>query len=301
MHNALTDLIFFRGKWLCVFRESDSHVYGQDGIIRIIVSENGVDWRSLASIKEEGIDLRDPKLSETPDGRLMLLVGGSRYVDKHYVSRQSRVAFSSDGKSWSGLTPILEPHEWLWRVTWFRDIAYGASYRHSDPQDIEAELIITLFSSKDGIHYSRLIQWDVPGHPSEATLRFMPSGTCVALVRRDQIPDDSAWIGTASYPYREWDWQSTGRHLGGPNFLILEDQSIWMAGRIWLKSPYGSYPITTVGMMSMHQLIPLVGLPSGGDTSYPGMVYRNGELWISYYSSHEDQSTAIYLACLSFE
>lgn len=36
-------------------------------------------------------------------------------------------------------------------------------------------------------------------------------------------------------------------------------------------------------------------LPSGGDTSYAGMVVSDNFLWISYYSSHEGK-TAIYLA-----
>ena len=36
-------------------------------------------------------------------------------------------------------------------------------------------------------------------------------------------------------------------------------------------------------------------LPSGGDTSYAGMVWHDGLLWIAYYSSHEEK-TSIYLA-----
>jgi hypothetical protein len=36
-------------------------------------------------------------------------------------------------------------------------------------------------------------------------------------------------------------------------------------------------------------------LPSGGDTSYPGLVLHDGKLWVSYYSSHEGK-TSIYLA-----
>jgi len=36
-------------------------------------------------------------------------------------------------------------------------------------------------------------------------------------------------------------------------------------------------------------------LPSGGDTSYPGMVLHDGILWVSYYASHEGK-TSIYLA-----
>jgi hypothetical protein len=44
--------------------------------------------------------------------------------------------------------------------------------------------------------------------------------------------------------------------------------------------------------------VPLVRLPSGGDCSYPGMVWHGNELWISYYSSHEDSTTSIYLSRL---
>ena len=40
---------------------------------------------------------------------------------------------------------------------------------------------------------------------------------------------------------------------------------------------------------------PALTLPSGGDTSYAGMVWHEGLLWVSYYSSHEGKS-AIYLA-----
>ena len=43
------------------------------------------------------------------------------------------------------------------------------------------------------------------------------------------------------------------------------------------------------------ELNPLLDLPSGGDSSYPGLVWHDGQLWISYYSSHEAK-TAIYLA-----
>ena len=99
-HAALTDLIFFQGAWLCTFRESDAHVLGADGEIRIIESQDGNQWNSVASFQSQGIDLRDPKLSITPEGRLMLLVGASIYRDEELISRQPMVTFSNDGKSW---------------------------------------------------------------------------------------------------------------------------------------------------------------------------------------------------------
>ncbi|GAH41572.1 unnamed protein product [marine sediment metagenome] len=41
----------------------------------------------------------------------------------------------------------------------------------------------------------------------------------------------------------------------------------------------------------------LLKLPSGGDTSYPGLVWHKKMLYVSYYSSHEGK-TSIYLAKL---
>ena len=40
--------------------------------------------------------------------------------------------------------------------------------------------------------------------------------------------------------------------------------------------------------------------PSGGDTSYPGMVIHDGKLWVSYYASHEGKAV-IYMASLPVE
>ena len=40
---------------------------------------------------------------------------------------------------------------------------------------------------------------------------------------------------------------------------------------------------------------PILTFTSGGDTSYPGLVWHDDRLWMSYYSSHEGK-TSIYLA-----
>ena len=37
-------------------------------------------------------------------------------------------------------------------------------------------------------------------------------------------------------------------------------------------------------------------LPSGGDTSYPGLLVVGDKLWVSYYSTHETPKASIYLA-----
>src|ERR1700742_3474956 len=97
-HNALTDLIRYKNEWFLVFRESDKHVHGSNGVIRLLSSRDAIIWQSVEVFEENGVDLRDPKLSITSDGRLMLLMGGTVYSSDHrYIMHQSRVVFSKDG------------------------------------------------------------------------------------------------------------------------------------------------------------------------------------------------------------
>ena len=286
-HNAFTDLIRWRDRWYCTFREGDAHV-GGDGRIRVLVSTDGQAWTSAALVGETGIDLRDPKLSITPDGRLMIVAGGSVYEGKRYLGRQPRVTFSQDGITWSAPERILEEGDWLWRVTWHDGRAYGVTYR-TLPGDA-SEWALTLVSSADGRVFDRVTPLSVPGRPNETTLRFMPDGEMVALVRRE-AGDRLAWVGRSRAPYTTWTWRATPHQVGGPNFIRLPDGALWASGR-----SYPGGPKTVVARMTLDGgYDPALTLPSGGDTSYAGMVWHADVLWVSYYASHEGK-TAIYLA-----
>ncbi|HLQ45087.1 MAG TPA: sialidase family protein, partial [Planctomycetaceae bacterium] len=266
-----------------------------------------VTWESAALLAEKGIDLRDPKLSITPDDRVMMTAGGSVYEGTKLLGRQPRVAFSKDGREWTAPQRVLSEGEWLWRVTWHGGQAFGVSYNASmrstpaakeaaetgklfpGPADWKLKLVV----SNDGVKYDLVTHLDVPGHPNETTLRFLPDGELVALVRREG-GNTFGWIGRSRAPYTEWTWKETAHRLGGPNFIRLPDGNLWAAGR----SYPGGAKCVLARMTRDGGYSPALTLPSGGDTSYPGLVWHNGELWMSYYSSHEGKS-AIYLARIS--
>ena len=69
-HNAFTDLVRWRGRFYCAFREGTGHAEGL-GTIRVIVSGEGEAWQSVGVLEREGYDLRDAHLAVTPDDRLM--------------------------------------------------------------------------------------------------------------------------------------------------------------------------------------------------------------------------------------
>ncbi len=283
-HNAFTDLIRYQGNWFCTFREGEGHVGRGDGKIRVLISASGTNWSSAALLSEPGVDLRDPKLSITPDNRLMLVLGGSVYEGRTLKSRQPRVSFSTDGKNWSAPQRVAAEGDWLWRVTWHKGRAYGIAYTASGAK---------LLASDNGLDYRLVTELAVPDYPNEATVRFLKNDDCVALVRREKS-DKQAWIGRSSPPYTNWQWHPAGMQIGGPNFLVLENGAMVASGRQYRneKSPDSK---TFVGRMDLNSVQPDLILPSGGDCSYPGLVFDHGCLWVSYYSSHEGK-TSIYLA-----
>jgi hypothetical protein len=157
---------------------------------------------------------------------------------------------------------------------------------------------VRLVKSSDALSYETVTSLQVPNRPNETTLRVLSSGEMVALIRRE-LGNTLGWIGVSKPPFRDWTFKETGYRLGGPNFIELPDGSIWAGTRNYvntLKPPDAKKGASTVlCRMTRESLEPLLLLPSGGDNSYPGLVWHNDLLWMSYYSSHEGK-TSIYLA-----
>jgi hypothetical protein len=295
-HNAFTDLARQGDAWFCVFREGSGHIPGANGAIRVLRSADGQRWESAARVAERGIDLRDPKITVKPDGRLMLLMGGSVYAgeegpgNRAFASARTRVAFSTDGRQWSAPQPVSVTGEWLWRVTWYKGLGYGVGYTFNVPAKAVS---LTLWRTRDGINYEKISAPKPPPEcwPDETTVRFLADDTMLALVRNEHNAGP-AYIGSSRPPYTDWQWQNSGHTIQGPNFIVWPDGRMFYAGR-----DYAPKPVTAFGALSPQAAQRLFLLPSGGDTSYPGLAWNNGKLLMSYYASHEGKA-AIYLATI---
>lgn len=290
-HNAFTDLIRFRDRWYCVFREGTRHV-SPDGALRVITSADGSDWQSAALITSDSSDLRDAKLSITPDGQLML--SGAEATDiSGNRTHQSVVWFSPDGKTWSRKYEVGDRDYWLWRMTWHKGHVYSLGYGcRNDNRGLR------LFSSSDGKTFETLVERvDVEGtYPNETSMLFLPDDTGYCLLRQDGQPN-FGYIGKSRPPYTDWTWKSLGVRIGGPNMIRLPDGRFVAVVRL-----YDSEVRTSLCWLDPEkgELTEALKLPSGGDCSYAGLAWHEGLLWISYYSSHEGQ-TAVYLAKVEFE
>lgn len=291
-HNAFTGLLRHKGEWFCVFREGQGHV-SPDGALRVLVSPDGERWESAARITSDTADLRDAQITVTPDGTLMLS-GAAALHQPADARHQTMAYFSDDGRTWTEGVPIGEPDLWLWRVTWHKGTAYGIGYYTGEEQ----ERFIRLYKSTDGRTFEPLVSVLRSGeYSNESAIVFLEDDTALCLLRRDGEPATTGLLGRAQPPYTEWSWQDLGVRIGGPNMIQLPDGRFVAAVRLydggartalcWIDPQTGT-------------IREFLALPSGGDTSYPGLAWHDGMLWVSYYSSHEGK-TSIYLARVAIE
>lgn len=290
-HSAFTDLVRRDGKLFCVFREATEHGVTPTSSIRVLTSaDDGRTWETAALVTSSSDDLRDPKIVLTPDSRLMLYAAAAFQKPVEGVTHRNYAWFSKDGRDWGQRVEIGEPNIWLWRITWHQGMAYGIGY------SVTRDHFVRFYSSKDGVHFEALApSMGTKGDANEASrLVFSSDGSAQVLLRRDP---DAGLLGTARPPYKEWTWKPLDRRIGGPEMIELSGGRLLAAARLYdgqVRTGLG-WVETTKGLLTE-----CIALPSGGDTSYPGMATEGDKLWVSYYSSHEGK-TSIYLAGLRLD
>ncbi|MDO6709341.1 hypothetical protein Q4567_01270 [Aliiglaciecola sp. 2_MG-2023] len=294
-HSAFTDLCEFADKLFVSFREASDHM-SQDGDIRIVTCDLFGKKINSTTLKMANCDLRDPKLTVMPDGKL-LMTAYARCYDETGKWRHSRSLcwFSQDGLSWSSQHWFAEKNWWVWRIRWQGEQAYGFAYKRAQQQlnlykgnplrtfDCVKPNVLSLASH--GL-----------GYPNESDLCFMKNGDAYAVVRRD-ADSFTAQCGFSKPPYNRWQWFDLQQYIGAPVIISHGPENILICGRAWLNGKFK----TALWQMNIetNKLILKVVLPSGGDCSYAGMVRYNEKIYVSYYSSHIDNQSHIYLAQLN--
>lgn len=292
-HNAFTDLCQFKQDFYCCFRQAENHV-SDDGTIIVLKLTLQGKVAITSRLHLDGHDLRDPKLSETPDGKLLLIAYARSTKRTGTVGSSRNICWiSQDGLSWSSPTYFGRDNWWLWRVRWNKAQAFGFAYNRGqnaidlyqgDPRRTFDKIVSGAFNKEK--HHK--------AYPNESDLLFIEQ-QCFAIVRRD-ADTYSAQLGHSSYPYKQWHWLDLGFYLGGPVMLPLNNSQGLLAGRVIHKNSLRTAIFKIV--FKTGKTSDFLLLPSKGDNSYPGLVRLNNLLYVSYYSSHEDDKASIYLAQL---
>jgi hypothetical protein len=298
-HNAFTDLIYYKDYWYCAFREAISHVSREgkdDGKLRVIRSVDGKGWESVALMSWDNGDVRDAKLSITAKNELLLNGAVFFYPLSRGEPQLSITWLSNNGVDWSdAYTCTTGSGTWRWSVTWHNNIGYSVGYSGKDVEGC-------LYRTSDGKVWEVVKENFFPDNesrPNEANIVFSDDGTAYCLLRRDGGAC-TALLGIAQYPYTNWEWKDLGVRIGGPKFIQLKDGRFLATLRLFPGEPdkvKWEEQRTSVCFLDVENanLTEVFELPSGGDSSYAGMIEHEGVIWISYYSSHEGR-TSIYLA-----
>ena len=293
---AFTSVLEHEGSYYIAFREGETHVQDGDyGVIRILKSTDGEKWNLYQTIKSDNVDLRDPNLSEMPNGNMLLICGARRKTETGEFSTSTYYSIEEKGGVFADVEETIIPVEfegalcrWIWRLTWNNDEGYGVIYGKRD-----GKYYVSLLKTTNGKEYEKVTDFNVPGEPTETKVRFMQDGTMIALVRRGY--KEKGYMGKSKPPYTEWNWQELSIYLAGQDFIIDGDNIICSTRlstnieertAIWYGDINGNF--------QWNYILPSSGTNS--DTAYSSILKKDGEIWISYYSMHESQKPCIYLA-----
>lgn len=278
---AFTSLVFHKGYFYCAFRNANKHsdTKGVDcGVVQIIRSKEGDVWEDYMSFSETGFDLRDPQLSITPDNVLMLLTNKVQYKEDRVVSRQTCVSFIDDGSRNPSLIPIefdsVLVKNWLWNIEWIKNKAYGFIYVP----------YFAFVESQDGVHYRIINKFDIDDMPTEASV-IKKGRKKIAVVRRKT----TALIGVCKN--NRWEWFDTQQKVECPKLFKIR-RRIYVLGRY-----YGETKQLALFKLDAkkHVLDFILGIPCKLDCAYPGVVYKDKVIYISYYSG-DGKNSDIYFA-----
>lgn len=296
-HCAFTDLVLFKNHLYLCYRKATDHISGDGTIIIHCLNLMGKTLHTQR-LALANIDLRDPKLIVTPESGLCLLAYARSRDENNTTTQTNNLTWrSQDGCSWSSPTALGHNLWWLWRIHWRGDLAYGLAYRRSKNR------VDLLAGNPHRVMYVRqqgVLSQDKHqlGYPNESAIHQKASGELLALVRRD-ADTFSAQLGVAKPPYTVWQWRDLGEYIGGPTWLPINENQFLVAGRAWT----GKRLVTRLWLLCIEtaSLVVLDDLPSAGDNSYPGLAINDDQLFVSYYSSHQDNVSEIYLARYSLK
>lgn len=286
-HAAFTSLVQYHDTLYCAFRNANKHVdvNGMDcGVIKIIMSSKGEKWEDYLTFTESGYDLRDPQLSVTPAGEMMLLTEKVKYENGKAVTRNSCVSFIKSKRQYTPLQSVTfdvsQNWNWIWNVEWIDGVAYGFCYAP----------FFGMVKSSDGINYDLVDIINLQRNPSEGSIAKLNSNHYLAVVRTDGV----AYLGIYDVNEGKWRWKDCDEMIACPKVINYKNK-VYIVGRSYiggLKTSVYKFDEKTARLKNIFRIT------GGEDCSYPGIAEFNRRLYISFYKGNTNVSD-IYVTSIS--
>jgi hypothetical protein len=292
LHNSNTDLIWWRDHFYLIHAASPFHMGSARCTLVVRRSRDARTWETLVELTIPGEDIRDPKFALI-DGRLFLYALPNKGL--RALPYGTVYSISDDGERWSPFEKIDHPGWLFWRpktrdgVHW-----YVAAYWHRHGKSM-------LLRSTDGVNWSIVSQINEGEGNDETDIEFLPDGRLLATARLEVTPDNpwgnpdaATLIAVAAPPYTEWRYaKSQVTRLDGPALFAHAGRLFAVAryqpgrrGRYTQLGGVFSRKRTALFAVAEDRLVYHSDFPSASDTSYAGVVLRDGYLYASYYTSN---------------
>jgi hypothetical protein len=295
-HNAFTDMVFWNESFWLVFISSPSHFASDQSRVVLLRSRDGRDWQTAHEFGGDGQDIRDPKLGIIAQQLAVFALLNKSFDAAPYASVTS---LSKNGLDW---TPFRLTIQEGWLIG--RPITKDGTSWYAPAHRLDTGSA-ALLSSTDGLDWrvhSRLFDGNIE-RADETAMQLLKDGRLLAITRLEAgssiLGSDLAatLVSISEPPFTEWRILARNRttRLDGPVMFMANDQ-IYAVGRrqvegqgsFWLKSgSVFSKKRTSIFHVEEKtgELVYLADLPSSGDTSYAGVVARDGKILICYYTN----------------
>jgi hypothetical protein len=280
----LGDLVRFQDRFVAAAREGPD----ADGRVRLLTSADGRSFTSLALVEKYGADLSHPRLSATPDGRLLLLCEAS---GPEGSPRGTLIAESHDGAAWTTLGPpggSVESGSILVGLAWSESLGCTALVLHEDPRLGTSLTRPMLYQSTDGLTFQkRKLEFLLPAPAGNGG--FIPWSTdAVGGLLADAEGEERSFLLRGLSDASQV--TEVARGIAGATLLAHPDGSLLVGTRDGEKGPAQVLRIAPDGACSTALELPGSAGPGG-----VVLLEQQGELWIAYATGAGDGS-ALYVA-----
>ena len=290
MHNSNTDMTFWNGRFYLCHQTSPFHLGTSRSRMKLWASTDAHDWKLVRQFKADDGEFRDPTFAQI-HGRLFIYFLPNR--DRNPEPYTTAFTWSKDGADWSPVEEVDHPGWLYWRPkTRDNETWYVTAYWHEHGQS-------RLLKTNDGVSWQTVSQIWEGERNDETDFEFLPDGRILSTAR---LEGKGSWDGdrlgatllsVAEPPYTDWAHdRSHVTRLDGPClfpyngrvYAVGRHQASFLPGLVEQGGLFAKKR-TSLYHVEPTQLTYLTDLPSGGDTSYAGIVIRDSDMYVSYYTS----------------
>ena len=303
-YNCFTDLVRFNGAYYCTFRSAISHGDPSSGVVGKILVIRSIDlnqWNEVGRFEIAGVDLRDPKLTVSPEEIRVYAVAGA-ISEAGILQYHAATWRSTDGTTWSKPKAIC-PGYIFWRPKWHAGKFYVSAYLRR-PGYCSVDLLESENGEDWRLHSTPIPPVERQGETlwaNECDLLFLPDGGSLLFARRNQGNGEpnpkfvelggfrQGYVGYTSTPSMStWATLNEDLYFHAPATLAHRGK-IYLSGRDMVKLPNGATETCSLWEFDRSKgFTEIAQFETRGDCSYPGIVaVSDDELAVSYYSCHE--------------